>query len=177
MLDELIEDIKKEFPSFKIVLKQESERMKAIDVFLRIITFNTMQKFMTDYTTTVGYTVYVGRGWYSRSEKSRVITLRHERVHMRQRKKYGFVLFSFLYLLCAPTLFAYWRAKFEKEAYEESMRASAELYGAHMLQAIRGNIVDHFLSADYFWMWPFRKSVEKWYDAAAERVIAELAKP
>jgi len=96
----------------------------------------------------------------------------HERIHMRQRNRYGGFLFSFLYLFFPfPIFFAYYRMKFEKEAYEETMYAVVLVYdndAAEMLRASRDHIVSHFTSATYFWMWPFKKSIERWYDASME---------
>ena len=129
---------------------------------------------MTKYTTTIGSTIYVPDNWGERSESSRIITIRHEVVHLRQAKEYFF--FKFLYLFVFfPVGLAYYRMEFEKEAYEESMRAIAQLYGADALRnADRERIVRHFMSADYFWAWPFRKSIEKWYDEARDRILAEV---
>ncbi len=174
---DVVDAIRAEFPEFTVTFKRNSELMKAADICLLIITLGQMREFMTKYTTTVGYTIYVPDSWATRSEKSQAITLRHECVHMRQRKKYGWFLFVFLYLFCAPTIFAYWRAKFEKEAYEESIRATADYYGVAYLLALKSYIVSHFLDVSYFWMWPFRTGVERWFDEAVNKVIAERAQP
>ncbi len=39
----LLEEVKREFPEFKIVKKTESSLMKAIAAFLRLITFGKMK--------------------------------------------------------------------------------------------------------------------------------------
>lgn len=171
---DLLEEISLEFPEFKIIPKSESTLMKVADAALRVITLGQMTKFMDSMSTTVGYTVYVSSSWVDRGPLNKMVTLRHERVHMRQRQKTGMLLFGFLYFLVLPTVFAYYRAKFEKEAYEETMRAQAEYYGPEMLAAIRGSIVSHFYDSTYFWMWPLGSSIEKWYDEASARIIAEL---
>ena len=167
---------KKEFPDFKIVKKADSTFMKVLNVLLRVITFNQQVKFMTNYSTTVGSTIYTPSNWEERTNESRTITVRHELVHFRQGKRHFF--FKFLYLLVFfPVGLAYFRMKFEKEAYEESMRAIAELHGLDALRnADRERVVKHFVSADYFWCWPFRASVEKWYEESRKRILAEVGK-
>jgi hypothetical protein len=173
-LEAVIEAGRKEFPKLKLVKKASSTFMSVIDVLLRIITFNQQKSFMTNYTTVIGNTIYTPDSWDTRTDSSRIITIRHELVHFRQAKKYFF--FKFLYLFVFfPIGLAYYRAKFEKEAYEEGMRAIAHLYGAEGLRnADRERVVRRFVSADYFWMWPYRKSVEKWYDETRNRILAEI---
>lgn len=179
---ELEQEIREEFPAFKIVQKSTSRLMRAIDIFLKVITFGLMRTFMTRFITTIGYTVYVTEAWSYKSPNARMITLRHERVHMRQRKRYGALWFGFLYLFSYfPLVFAYHRAKFEKEAYEETLNAIAELMpstGMKTLQSLefREMIVRHFTSAEYFWMWPFRKSIETWYDGIVSRISRRRGK-
>src|SRR3972149_9289554 len=121
-LAELEIAIRKEFPGFLIKKKTDSRMMRAIDLFLKIITFGQMKKFMSSFITTVGEVVYVPDNWDGKTEQNRMIVLRHERIHMRQAKRYTRPLFSFLYLFFPlPTVFAYFRMRLEREAYEESM--------------------------------------------------------
>lgn len=165
-----------EFPSYKRVSKEESGLMKLINFILRCLTFGQMKTFMTDFTTTLGYTVYTPLGWGMRSETSRAVTLRHERVHMRQRQKYGFFIFSFLYLFVLPFGRAFYRTKFEKEAYEESMLASAEYYGEDILEhkSTRDHYVKQFTSSSYLWMWTNEKDIVAWYDTTHARISRRL---
>jgi len=73
-----------------------------------------------------------------------------------------------LYLLVFPTVWTF-RSKFEKEAYEETIRAIFEYEGSKALDVkFKVNLIKHFTSSEYFWMNPFKKSVEKWYDATVE---------
>lgn len=171
---DLLADMRKEFSNFEVVPKSESRLMKVIDVFLKVITFWQMKTFMTSFTTTLGNTVYVSPNWKDRSESSRIITLRHERVHMRQARRYTRFLFSVLYALVLPAVWTF-RAKFELEAYEETMRAAAEIYGPEALNdKLKESLVGHFTSAEYFWMKPFKGSVEEWYDETRKKVLAGL---
>ena len=167
----LLEDIRLEFPDFKLVYKSKSRLMRAIDLFLKVITFWRMRTFMKGFITTVGSTVYVNDHWKTFPAIAKLIILRHERVHMRQRDRYGTLRFSFLYLFFPlPGVFAYYRAKFEKEAYEETLRALKQYHGEGVLKRMstRTVIVRHFTSSEYFWMWPFRDSIERWYDETVE---------
>ena len=86
--------------------------------------------------------------------------MRHERVHLRQRRRYGDLVMTFLYLVpFFPLGLAYGRARIEWEAYTETMRATAELLGsdARDRTALRAHIVQQFTSGAYGWMWPFPK--------------------
>lgn len=172
--EKLLAEIKEEFSDFEVVKKSESRLMKSIDAFLKIATLGKMKSFMDSFVTTVGNTVYVPDGWSTRSTASKAITMRHERVHMRQSKSIGRFKFSLLYLLApVPVVWAYYRTKFEKEGYEESLRAYNEYYGKKFFTlALREHVVNHFVSAEYFWMWPWKKSIEQWYDA----LVSEITK-
>lgn len=173
-LDKILVETKIEFPDFEIIEKKDSTLMKVIDVCLKIITLGRMNKFMTGFITTLGQKVYVTDFWKQGSLIGQVEILRHERVHMRQARRYGRFLFSFLYLMVPlPAGIAYFRKKFEQEAYEESMRALHEYLGeGAFVHHNREAIITQFISANYFWMWPFRKNVEEWYDATTKKIIS-----
>jgi hypothetical protein len=156
-----------EFPDFEVISKSKSTLMKLINFLLLVITFGKMNSFMTRFTTTMGTKVYVPDEWHDRPVESRLIVLRHERVHMRQAKKYGRLLFSLMYMaLPFPVVFAYYRRKFEQEAYEESLIAMKEYYGNLVLKnpGIRTSMIEHFTTAEYYWAWPWKKSIESWFD-------------
>jgi len=173
---ELVREVENEFPGFSIELKSNSWMMKAIDIFLKLITFWRMQTFMRSYFTTIGYTMYVPENrWSSMGATSKACLLRHERVHMQQRRKLGWPLFFFLYLFFPfPTLFAYYRMKFEWEAYSETLRAYYEYFGGQYIQnsQLRRDVIDHFTSAEYFWMWPWRSGMTARYDELV-RILVE----
>ena len=163
---DLIADIRKEFPKFELIPKHESRFMKLLNVLLLIITFGQQRRFMSDFTTTIGYRVYIPEGWTERPWQSRAEILRHERVHMRQRQKWGSIGFSIMYLLLpVPVLWANWRTRFEMAAYEESMRARVEYYGPSVLDGkeTKDWFVRQFTGPNYFWMWVGRKRIERWF--------------
>ena len=112
-----------------------------------------------------------------------MIVLRHERVHMRQKNKYGMALFTFLYVLFPlPGGLAYFRTKFEREAYAETIRATVELVpdGKYMVRSssYKAFLTSEFSSSAYFWMWPFKASNSAWYDsvvAALPPLVEQMA--
>lgn len=175
-LAQFIFETRVEFPGFRIRQKNQSWLMKVIAAFLWVITLGRQRTFMTGYITTLGPTVYVPEGWHNWHESRRLAILRHERVHMRQARRYGFVLFALLYVFVPlPLGLAYCRARFEWEAYEESMRAAVEQHGKKLLDdnRYRASIVREFTSAAYGWMWPFPRAIERWYDASKKKILAE----
>lgn len=174
--DAFVAEIQREFPSFRVVKKADSDFAKAIDVALKIITFGGQSEFMTRYYTVIGDTLYVPPGFFESDPIGVVITLRHERIHLRQRRRYTFLGMSILYLLVPlPLGLAWFRARIEWEAYTETLRATLELRGEEELRsdALRERIVSQFTSAAYGWMWPFPKTVNRWYDEALATVLAE----
>jgi len=168
---ELQLEIRAEFPSFKILRKEDSTLMRAIHWFLVVITFGSMRAFLISYITTIGYTVYVPTAWPMFNSAEQMEILRHERVHMRQRRRLSMPVFSFLYLFVLPFGLAFFRKKFEMEAYEESIRAANE-YGLDITSdAYRDRMVAHFVTSQYIWMWPFKSSVLAWFEDAKKKTL------
>jgi hypothetical protein len=171
--ERFLAELKREFPAFCIVPKRYDALSKLIDGALRLITLNGQRQYLTHYHTVLGDTLYVPETWDALPDLDRVILLRHERVHLRQRRRYGAALMTFLYLVpFLPLGLAYGRARIEWEAYTETLRATAELCGVAAARdpSLRERIIRRFTGPDYGWMWPFRASVERWYD----RALAEL---
>jgi hypothetical protein len=168
-----IDEMRREFPRFRIVKKRESSLSRVIDVLLRVITFGAQREFMTRYHTVLWDTLYVPDRWDDTPDVARLITLHHERIHLRQRRRYGDIVMTFLYLApFFPLGLAYGRARIEWEAYVETIRATAIYRGRDAARSteLREHIVRQFTSGAYGWMWPFPKVIGRWYDAA----LAEL---
>ena len=165
--DRLVAAIQREFPRFRVIKKAESRFQRMLHYGLLAITFGQMRDYLDGYTTTIGGRIYVTPSWECTDPDERYITLCHELIHLRQFRRYTPPLMGLLYLLFPlPMGIAYFRARFEKEAYAETLRATAECYG---IEAIRGErlrerIIGQFMSANYGWMWPFRKHMERWYE-------------
>lgn len=174
--ERFLTELKAEFPAFCIKEKRGDVLSRAIDVALRIITFGGQRQYLSHYHTVIGDTLYVPETWDDLQDLDRVILLRHERVHLRQRRRYGGPLMAFLYLIpFLPLGLAYGRARIEWEAYEETLRATAELRGLSAARSpdLRERIIARFTGPDYGWMWPFRSVVEGWYDRALGEIGRE----
>jgi hypothetical protein len=169
----LIAEISLEVPGFRVVKKSADRLQRLIAGTLRVVTFGAQTSYLTHYTTTIGRAVYVTDDWDGWSAERRYVVMRHERIHLRQFARYGLVGMAFLYLFVPlPAGLAWFRAHFEKEAYAETIRVAAEVWGIDAVKAPahRKHVVDQFVSGNYGWMWPFRRAVERWYDA----VVATL---
>jgi len=172
----LIADLEREIPGFRVVRKDRSRLHRAIDVALRIVTLGKMRDYLSSYQTTIGKTVYVTSDWDDWHPDRRYVTLRHEAVHLRQFRKLTLPVMALLYvLLPLPLGLAYFRARFEMEAYAESIRAAAEIWGPSYptATAYRAHVIDQFIGPSYGWMWPFRRAVERWYDGVLATLAAE----
>jgi hypothetical protein len=165
--DQLLEDLRAEFPRFRLVRKDQSRFQRAIHYTLVAVTFGGMRRYLDTFQTTIGSTVYVTPDWDERSEETRYVTLRHEAIHLRQFRKYTLPGMALLYVLLPfPMGLSWFRAYFEKEAYAETIRAAAEVYGPDYPRGTeyRRAIIDQFVGPSYGWMWPFRPHLERWYD-------------
>ena len=170
----LLAAIGREIPGFRVVRKDRSRFQRLIHHALRALTFGAQSSYLTSYQTTIGRTVYVTSDWDELPAAQRYVTMRHERIHLLQFRRYTPIGMALLYLLLPlPLGLAWFRARFEWEAYAEGMRAAAELHGRAFVEsrAYRDRVVRQFTSGAYGWMWPFRAAVERWYDAA----LAELS--
>lgn len=177
--ERFIQEIQKEFPKFRIVPKRNDRLSHLIHWLLVVVTLGGQRQYLSHYHTVLGWTLYTPDSWDSTPDLDRVITLRHERVHLRQRRRLGFLLMAFLYLIpFFPLGLAYGRARLEWEAYEETLRATAELKGLEAAcdPRLRASLVERFTGPDYGFMWPFRRTVERWIDQALERLRAEAAR-
>lgn len=173
----LLAEIVREFPRFRLLPKHTSPLCSFIDRFLRVITLGGQSRFMSQYHTVLGETLYVAPTWETMDSEQRYILLRHERIHLRQRRRFGSVAMAFLYLVpFFPLGLAYGRARIEWEAYEETLRATAEIYGIEALDrlGLKDFLVARFTGPDYGFMWPFPNQVSRWYEEARDRIQTEM---
>ncbi len=160
--------------NMRLIYKDKSKLMRMFNFLFYLNKPDSL--FMTLYATTGGNrTVYIPHRWWSKAtEQEKIILLRHELVHIKQMGKYGRFLFLFLYLIFPlPAGLSYFRAKFEKEGYEETLRARYEYWGVDSISSdqCRNWIVSQFTGGVYGWMWPFSKSVNAWYDDTIRKII------
>ena len=168
MYAELEKSIRSAFPDFNVVPKSTSRLMRICNCLLKVLTFGRYKEFMDSMTTTVGFTIYTPTGWDEWPEMKKAMILRHEAVHMRQAKKYSRPLYYFLYLFFpVPCVWAYFRMKFEMEAYTESIKAYAEYRGTRALLAdkeMESRYIEIFTSYKYLWMWPWKGRISEWFN-------------
>lgn len=170
----LLDEIRAEFPRFRLVRKDRSRFQRLLHGGLLAVTAGRMRAYLDGYQTTIGQTIYVTADWDERDADERYMVLCHERVHLRQFRRYTLVGMAILYLMVPlPLGCAYFRARLEMEAYQETIRTAVMIHGpAHVRErAFRDRIVTQFVGPSYGWMWPFRRRVEAWY----ERTLAAVA--
>jgi hypothetical protein len=171
----LVDEIAAEFPRFRLIRKDASLLQRSIDVALRVLTLGGLRHYLDDFVTTLGQRVYVPRDFAERPARERWVTLRHERVHLRQFRRWGFPLMALAYLFGPlPFGLAWARMRLERAAYEESLRAAVEAHGiAHVCDAAyRAHVIALFTGPAYGWMWPFPRAMARWYDG----MVAALAR-
>lgn len=175
--------IKKQIPEFRLRSKKDSTLMQLLAVALF---FN--KDFSDRYVTTIYPEVYVPDLPWSRPTESRISILAHEYIHLKDRKKMGW-LFNILYL--SPQIFsllalgAFWntwwlmallfllpipspgRAWLELRAYKMSIAIHWKLTGRRMNLFW---IQRQFTKSNYYWMFPFKGMIEKRILKAAEDV-------
>lgn len=183
------------FPSLQIKYKNKSLLMK----FLGILLFFN-KGFMTNYTTTIGSTIYLPNSNFVKLRPvSGAVVFMHELTHLYDQKRIGYFFFMFSYLwpqilvlpafflfliswkialpvillLCAP-LPAYFRMKYEKRAYLSSLYAIQKL-GVKLdfkphLETQSKYFIQYFSDNNYYYMWPFGNSVSKHFVQAIKQI-------
>jgi hypothetical protein len=176
--ERLLADILREFPDFGIRRKRASALQRAIAAALQIVTLGGQRGYLSAYHTVLFGKLYVSDAWDRMDDAARYILLRHERVHLRQRRRLGDLLLALVYLLpVLPVGLAWGRARIEWEAYVETIRATAQVHGLSAARALEPEIVRRYIGPDYAWMWPFPGTVRRWFREAITDIEAEAALP
>jgi hypothetical protein len=158
----------------RLVTKDRVWHQRAIDRLLRALTLGRQSAYLDRYVTTIGRTIYLTPDWQRRPLADRYATLRHERVHLQQFRRWGLVPMAIAYLfLPLPVGLAWCRMRLERAAYEETLRVRYALGGRAAVEAERAHVLCQFTSASYAWMWPFPRALERWFD----RFVASLEQP
>ncbi len=128
--------------------------------------------------TTYGNKIYLPTNWDSWPEEHRFLMLAHEKVHVRQQSKIPKLLYLFLYFFIFPVLWAPFRRRWEREAFEETIQVAAKTYGPDFVRhpPLREFIAKQFYTGVYGWMWPCRRAVYRWLDATIEQAIQKASK-
>lgn len=188
LINKVLSEAQKHFPDLKIKFKDESRLMKLLS---HIIFFNN--KFMTNFTTTIGSTIYFpSKQILNDKKQDAFITLLHELVHIWDSKQN--IFFKFLYLfpqilviLLIPLLFvfswkiivplmvlsalpipAYFRMQYEKRAYFISLYVMHNLSKKHnyynsYIYEYKDKCLQNFKNTNYYFMWTF-SSLDKEFD-------------
>ena len=169
--ERLLREIVAEFPSFEVRRKRDDSLQRVIHVVLKAVTLGGQRVYLTGYYTAMFGKLWVPDSWAQLGDLDRYVLLRHERVHLRQRARMGELTMAFVYLVpFFPLFLAYGRARLEWEAYTETLRATAEVFGVDAAEALRPRIVSRFVGGDYGWMWPFPARVHHWFDDAMSEI-------
>lgn len=168
LVDDYVRSLAARRRPVRVVTKRGVWHQALIDRVLRALTLGGQDRYLTEYVTTLGHTIYVPDGWERVPARERYKVLRHEAVHVAQFERYGWVGMALGYvLLPLPAGLAWCRARLEWEAYAETLRVTWALDGpeAARSEALKAHIVARFTGPDYGWMWPFPRAVRAWIDA------------
>lgn len=146
---DLVNEITREFPGFAVIPKHDSKLMWICYYVALMPLWNRF--FMTRYITTVFGKVYMP-GELIGSDVGADI-LRHERVHLRDAKRWG-ILFYLSYLFFPLPFIFTMRAYWEYRGYCETLRAERDRYGVVYSESLNF-YVSLFVNSSYLWMCPF----------------------
>lgn len=185
----------KQYIDFEIAYKEDSRFMK----FLGSIMF--FNKDFHRYITTINNTIYFpSKTYFADKPVSSIATLLHELVHVSDKNRLTFVLFSLIYLspqilflLCIPLFFlipikfalisllllaplpALGRAWLEYRAYCMSLYVAYVLsiqYNIQIdFQAMKAGIIKQFTGSGYYFMFPFKSFIDKKLNEAFEKCL------
>jgi hypothetical protein len=162
----------------RVVKKSAYWHQRAAGAALYAVTFGGQKVYLTHYVTTLGHTIYVPDDFDEWPPARALQILRHEAVHVAQFERYSWIGMVILYgILPLPMGISWFRARLEWEAYEETLRAVAEIEGmaAARSPALHDEILRRFTGPDYAWMWPFPSMVRRWIAEALEKIEREMA--
>jgi hypothetical protein len=143
----------------------------ALHYIVMVVTFGGNRNFLEGYYTTIGPWVGVPKNWEKRSAESRQAVLEHELQHIKQCAWFGFgspivglPVYTILYLLLPlPIGFAYFRWRFEREAYAHGINIKLQWEPHRRAELIDGAVLQ-MTSGKYGWTWPFKASVRRYFE-------------
>lgn len=140
--------------------KDSSKIMKVASWFLWFI--GMKRKFMENYWTTWGGVIYyptkVGHPWQGDSYK----IIAHEMIHVEDHDKWGYWMEASYVLFPVPFFFAWFRWRWEREAYLLSIVA----YGRDVERTVQT------LWHNYGWCWP-RFLMRRWFNKKIQELEQE----
>jgi len=165
-------ELRNEFPLLVLQYKEDHWYWKLLHWIIVIFTFGGNRRFLPGFTTTLGRMIGFS-GQHSERIKNRsqnwenrvYVCLKHEREHLRQFLRYSVFGMFVLYLLFPfPIVFAYFRARFERAGYIQTLRGwfETDRTWAESDEALSW-LVSQFTGPNYGWCWPFKKIVRGWF--------------
>lgn len=178
--------------AIKVQYKNESRLMRCCGA---LMFYN--RTFMTNCITTIGETVYFpSREMVERDYSAAWATLCHELVHIEDYRRSkprwlwsvlyampqalavlalpaAFLLgwWSLLFLLFLAPLPAPWRRNAEMRGYAMDMAVWFWYKGSGIPQGLKQDIVKHFTSAEYYFMYPFKAKVTTEVNRWSKKVL------
>lgn len=148
----------------KIIKKDTSWFFKALGKILWVLTLGKNKLFMTGFVTTIAKTIGVPSDFDGWSTEEKLGILKHELTHVAQYERYS-VLFMLAYLFAFfPVGLAYFRYRFEREAYVVGFRELLKNNSALQKEDMVAWGVQEMTGPNYLWAWPFKKSVQRWFE-------------
>ena len=173
--EELVSRVEKLYPRFNVKHRDKSWLMP---IFWLLSKFTS--KNYNTFTTTIFSTMYVGPTWDAKSDKDKYKCLRHELVHIIQAHewplgRWAWPINHFLWAICyigvLPILWTF-RAKFEREGYQQTMLVECELYGKFTADKMRwwaAWMERTFAGSTYFFMWR-KKATRRWAITTMDKI-------
>lgn len=183
-------------PGFKIRYKNESKWQWFLS---RLLFFIRGNRYMTEFTTTLGNTVWFpSEKWVRENYWKAFKVLAHEYVHLLDRRRYPrlfelmymfplwivlpafasiaaiyspWFLFALVFLVALLPWPAFTRANLEMRGYSMSIAINMWRYGS-IKQETRDWIVEMFTGWDYYRMWPRAAEVHAWIRNTEDLVLA-----
>ena len=186
-LDKLM-DYGKRAHGLSIKFKDKSAFMKILG---KILFFNP--KFMSEYITTIGKTVYFPtEESFNSNRGNSALILAHELVHINDSSEVGSVSFSYSYLFPQVLSLLAFFAIFSSNLWllclffllpaPAPFRTFWELRGYAMSDAVAKKITGDFLPMEfiskqfttgaYFFMWPFKNDIERRIGENRELIVS-----
>lgn len=163
-------EVQAEFPGARIV-----NRAKAPWWFRAAFALGAWlaRRDFDNFATTLNRTIYVPVNWDMMTDAAKYCLLRHERMHIAQAARWTFPVFAFLYGFALPAFFTM-RARFEREAYAEQIRAIVETGGLRWAtdhDDFAAWIADTFTGPTYFFMQVGWGRVHAWARAEIDAAL------
>ncbi len=161
-----------ETPQYFVKIKVENRFQCLMNKVARV--FN--KRYNSHYTTTFYPGIYVPHS-FKRWRPSRIVELfDHERIHLLQYQRVGgTVPFLFLYnLVPFPALIAYFRYKWEKEAYERTIVHLYHWKGETYLRSkyfIEEVMIPRLNGPEYGFTWFNKDAIRKWISETVDKVV------